>query len=186
LAVPYLSTDLDATLPASLLLSRDLPSGGLAPVQLALGAVFVTLLVAATLTDLERRVIPNTVLAWGALAGVGIAVLADPGSLPERSIAALGAGGFLLAPALAYPAGMGMGDVKLAAVMGLYLGRAVAPALIVAFAAGALYGLALIAREGAAARKRAVPFGPFLAFGGVVALLSGGALINAYAQCFTN
>ena len=67
-----------------------------------------------------------------------------------------------------YPRGMGMGDVKLAAVMGLFLGRAVAPALLIGFAAGAIYGVALIARAGPEARKQAVPFGPFLALGGVV------------------
>jgi leader peptidase (prepilin peptidase)/N-methyltransferase len=79
---------------------------------------------------------------------------------------------------------MGMGDVKLAAVMGLYLGRSVAPALLVAFAAGSVFGLAMIARHGASARKQAVPFGPFLALGGVVGLLAGSQIVDWYLGTF--
>lgn len=151
---------------------------------LALGLVFVTMLVAITLTDLERRIIPNKILIAGALAALAIAAVADPGSLPERAIAAAAAGGLLLAAALAYPRGMGLGDVKLAATMGLFLGRDVAPALFVALLAGSLVGLALIARHGTEARKRAIPFGPFLALGGVVGLLSGNELIEWYLGTF--
>ncbi len=152
--------------------------------ELALGLCFCALLVVITLTDLERRIIPNAVLLGGAVLGVAIAAATDPSSLPERAIAAAGAGGFLLVVALAYPRGMGMGDVKLAAVMGLYLGRAVVPALAVAVAAGALVGLVLLAREGSSARKRAVPFGPFLALGGVVGLLAGDQLLDWYLDTF--
>jgi leader peptidase (prepilin peptidase)/N-methyltransferase len=150
----------------------------------ALGLAFVTMLVAITLTDLERRIIPNEILLVGTVAGVALAALADPGSLPERAIAAAAAGGLLFAIVLAYPRGMGLGDVKLAAVMGLYLGRSVGPALLIAFAAGSLVGLALIARHGAAARKRAVPFGPFLAFGGMIGLLAGDQLVDWYLGTF--
>jgi leader peptidase (prepilin peptidase)/N-methyltransferase len=89
-----------------------------------------------------------------------------------------------LLAALAYSGGMGMGDVKLGAVMGLYLGRAVAAALLVGFAAGALVGIALLVRYGASARKRAVPFGPFLALGGVVGLLVGDELVDWYLDTF--
>ena len=106
----------------------------------------------------------------------------DPGSLPERLIAAVGAGGLLLIIGLAYPRGMGMGDVKLAAVMGLYLGSAVAPALFVGVLSGAVVGLALMAARGSGARKLAVPFGPFLALGGVVALLAGDQLIDCVPE----
>jgi len=90
----------------------------------------------------------------------------------------------LFAAALAYPRGMGLGDVKLAATMGLFLGRDVGPAILVALLAGSLAGLAMIARDGAAARKRAIPFGPFLALGGVVGLLAGGQLIDWYLSTF--
>jgi len=156
------------------------------PAQLAMGLVFVATLAAITLTDLERRIIPNRILLASAIAGLAIAAIADPGSLPERVIAAVGAGGLLLLTALAYPKGMGMGDVKLAALMGLYLGRAVAPALLVGFLAGALVGVGLLLREGAAARKRGVPFGPFLALGGVVGLLAGNELLDWYLSTFLN
>jgi leader peptidase (prepilin peptidase) / N-methyltransferase len=154
------------------------------PAELALGLVFVTMLAAVTLTDLERRVIPNVVLAAGALAGAGLVWAAYPDSLAEHAIAAAAAGGGLFVVAIAYPRGMGMGDVKLAAVMGLYLGRAVAPALLIAFAVGALVGVGLILRHGTAARKRAIPFGPFLALGGVAALFVGDVLVDDYLDTF--
>jgi leader peptidase (prepilin peptidase) / N-methyltransferase len=154
------------------------------PGEVALGLVFVTMLTAVTLTDLERRIIPNKILLVGAVLAVAIAAVADPSSLPERAIAAAAAGGLLFAAALAYPRGMGLGDVKLAATMGLFLGRNVAPAILVALLAGALVGLGMIARDGAAARKRAIPFGPFLALGGVVGLLAGDQLVDWYLGIF--
>jgi len=154
------------------------------PAQLVLGLVFVATLAAITLTDLELRIIPNKVLIVSAFAGIALAAALDASSLPERAIAAVAAGGLLFAVALAYPRGMGMGDVKLAAVMGLYLGRSVAPALLIGFAAGSLFGLALIARHGAAARKQAVPFGPFLALGGVIGLLAGDQIVDWYLSAF--
>jgi leader peptidase (prepilin peptidase) / N-methyltransferase len=150
------------------------------PAEVALGLVFVTTLMAITLTDLERRIIPNKILIVAAVLGVAIAAIGDPGSLPERAIAAVAAGGLLFLAALAYPRGMGMGDVKLAAVMGLFLGRNVAPAILVALLAGSLVGLAMIVRHGTAARKRAIPFGPFLALGGFVGMLAGEALLDLY------
>jgi len=154
------------------------------PTQLVLGLAFVATLAAITLTDLELRLIPNKILTVSAAVGFVLAAALDPGSLPERAIATIAAGGLLLAVALACPRGMGLGDVKLAAVMGLYLGRSVAPALFVALLAGSLVGLALIVRHGAAARKQAIPFGPFLALGGVVGLLAGEELIDWYLGAF--
>ena len=154
------------------------------PAELILGLVFVATLAAITLTDLELRIIPNKVLIVSAVAGVALAAALDPSSLPERAIAAAAAGGLLFAVALAYPRGMGLGDVKLAAVMGLYLGRSVAPALLIGFLAGSVFGLALIARKGAAARKQALPFGPFLALGGVIGLLAGDQIVDWYLGTF--
>jgi leader peptidase (prepilin peptidase)/N-methyltransferase len=154
------------------------------PWEIALGLVFVTTLAAVTLTDLERRIIPNKILVVAAVLGVGIAVVTDSGSLPERMVAAIAAGGLLLAAALAYPRGMGLGDVKLAATMGIFLGRDVAPAILIALLAGSFVGLALIARHGAEARKQAIPFGPFLALGGVVGLLVGEELVDWYLGTF--
>ncbi len=154
------------------------------PGEVALGLVFVTVLLAVTLTDLERRIVPNKILIVGAVLAVAIAVVTDPGSLPERAISAVAAGGLLFLVALAYPKGMGLGDVKLAATMGLFLGRNVAPAIFVALLAGAAVGLAMIALEGASARKRAIPFAPFLALGGVVGLLAGDQLVDWYLGTF--
>ncbi|HEX6752099.1 MAG TPA: prepilin peptidase [Solirubrobacterales bacterium] len=154
------------------------------PWEVALGLVFVTVLAAVTLTDLERRIIPNKILIVAAALAVAIAAAGDPGSLPERAIAAAAAGGLLFAAALAYPRGMGLGDVKLAATMGLFLGRNVAPAILVALLAGSLVGVAMIARDGAGARKKAIPFGPFLALGGVVGLLLGDQMVDWYLGTF--
>jgi leader peptidase (prepilin peptidase)/N-methyltransferase len=155
------------------------------PAQLILGLAFVSTLLAVTVTDLEQRLIPNRILLVSALIGVGIAAVADPASLPERAAAAVAAGGLLLLAALAYPHGMGMGDVKLAAVMGIYLGTSVAPALFVAFLLGSVVGLVLVARRGPAARKQALPFGPFLALGGLAGLLAGPEIIAWYLGTFS-
>lgn len=150
------------------------------PAEAAIGLVFVAMLAVVTLTDLERRTIPNKALLAGAILCVAIAAPTDPGGLPERAIAGAGAGGVFFLVALAYPRGMGLGDVKLAATMGLFLGRAVAPAILAALLAGSLVGLALILRHGSGARKMAIPFGPFLALGGIVGLLAGDQLIDLY------
>lgn len=148
--------------------------------EAAIGLVFVAMLAVITLTDLEQRIIPNKVLIAGAVLCVLIAAPTDPAGMPERAIAAIAAGGLFFLVALAYPAGMGLGDVKLAATMGLFLGRAVAPAILAALLIGSIVGLALIARHGAGARKMAIPFGPFLALGGVIGLLAGDQLIDLY------
>jgi len=155
------------------------------PAQMAMGLVLVTALMAVTITDLERRIIPNKILLVTMVVGVAIAAIFDPSSLPERAIAAAAAGGLLFLAALAYPRGMGLGDVKLAAVMGFFLGRNVAPALLTALIAGSVVGLALIAREGASARKKAIPFGPFLALGALVGLLAGNQLVDWYLGTFS-
>jgi leader peptidase (prepilin peptidase) / N-methyltransferase len=149
-----------------------------------LGLGFVALLVPVAFIDLEHGIIPNRLLLPGAAAGITLTALAGPGALPEHLAAGAGAFGFLLLAAVAYPAGMGMGDVKLAGVMGLFLGVSVVPAMLVAFAAGTLVGIAIMAREGAKARKKGVPFGPFLALGGLVGLLAGPALIHVYTHTF--
>lgn len=149
-----------------------------------LGLVLCVVLVVVTLTDLERRVIPNRVVLAGAIAGFAIVAMGDASALPDRAIAAAAAGGGLLLVTLAYPRGMGMGDVKLAAMMGIYLGRAVAPAMLIGFAVGALVGVAMIAKHGSTARKRAIPFGPFLALGGIVGLWRGDAIVDWYLDGF--
>jgi leader peptidase (prepilin peptidase)/N-methyltransferase len=121
----------------------------------------------------------------GTVVSVGLVLLTDPGALTEHLIAAAAAGGFLLVAALAYPSGMGMGDVKLAAVMGLFLGRNVAPAMFVAMITGSLVGAAIIAKKGAKeGRKTGIPFGPYLAFGGLVGLFAGDAIVDWYLDTF--
>jgi leader peptidase (prepilin peptidase)/N-methyltransferase len=141
--------------------------------------------VPAALIDLEHRIIPNKLTALGAVLALLIGLALDPAGEPERLIAGAAAGGFLLLAALAYPAGMGMGDVKLAAVLGLLLGRAVAPALLVALLCGALVGAAIIAHKGAReGRRTAVPFGPFLALGALVAVFAGQDMVQLYVNHF--
>ena len=150
-----------------------------------LGLALVLLLVPVTLIDLDHRIIPNKLMLVGTVVSVAIVLLAQPDSLTEHLIAAAGAGGFLLIAALAYPAGMGMGDVKLAAVMGLFLGRAVGPAMLVALVAGSVVGAVIIARKGAQeGRKTAIPFGPYLAFGGLVGLFLGDPIVEWYLHTF--
>jgi leader peptidase (prepilin peptidase) / N-methyltransferase len=149
------------------------------------GLALVLLLVPVTLIDLDHRIIPNRLMLVGAVVAPALVTLVSPDDLLEHVIAAVAAGAFFLIAVLAYPRGMGMGDVKLAAVLGLFLGRAVAPALFVALVSGTLVGALVMARKGVQeGRKTAVPFGPFLALGGVVALFAGDALVDWYVNTF--
>jgi leader peptidase (prepilin peptidase) / N-methyltransferase len=148
---------------------------------IALSVTLILLLVPAAAIDLEHRIIPNRITGLGAVLGLALGLALDPAGEPERLIAAAAAGGFLLAAALAYPGGMGMGDVKLVGVMGLYLGRAVAPALFIALICGVVAGLAVMSAKGVKqGRKTAVPFGPFLSLGAIVAIFAGNALLDVY------
>jgi len=150
-----------------------------------LGLAFVAALIPIALIDLEHRLIPNLITLPAAIAAPVILALTHPDKLPEFLIAGTAAAGFLLLALLAYPRGMGMGDVKLAGVMGLYLGRSVAPAMLIAVLAGTIVGAIIIARKGVAAgRKTAVPFGPFLALGGLVGLFAGPAIADWYVDSF--
>jgi leader peptidase (prepilin peptidase)/N-methyltransferase len=145
---------------------------------------FATMLAAVALIDLDHHIIPNKILLPAAVWGVISAAIVRLSDLPE--LLAWGAGAFavLLLIALIYPAGMGMGDVKLAGVMGLYLGNAVLPAFLVAFLSGSVVGVTMIARHGSGARKMGVPFGPFLALGGLIGLLVGPELVDLYRDNF--
>jgi leader peptidase (prepilin peptidase)/N-methyltransferase len=152
---------------------------------IALSVVLILLVVPAALIDLEHRIIPNRITALGAILALVLGLALNPAGEPERLIAGAAAGGFLLLAALAYPGGMGMGDVKLAAVMGLFLGRAVAPAILIALLCGVLVGAVVIARKGAGeGRKTAIPFGPFLALGALVAVFAGQPLVEVYVNHF--
>ena len=145
---------------------------------------FVAALIALAGIDLDHRLLPNKIVyplaAWGVVA----VLIADRDDIVEHLVAGTGAFLFLFLAVLAYPRGMGMGDVKLAGAMGIYLGTSVIPALLVAFLSGSVVGIVIIAREGAAARKKAVPFGVFLALGGIVGVLAGPELIDVYETNF--
>ena len=145
---------------------------------------FAAMLIAVAAIDFDHRIVPNKILLPAAVWAVAASALVRPGDLPELAIAGAGAFAFLLIAALIRPGGMGLGDVKLAGVMGLYLGLSVIPALLFAFLSGSVVGIAMMARGGIGERKSAVPFSPFLALGGIVALLAGPELIELYTDRF--
>jgi leader peptidase (prepilin peptidase)/N-methyltransferase len=153
--------------------------------SVALSVALILIVVPAALIDIEHQIIPNSLTALGAALALVLGIALDPSGEPTRLIAGVGGGGFLLLAALAYPGGMGMGDVKLAGVMGLFLGSAVAPAIFIALLAGALLGGAILVRRGVqAGRKTKVPFGPFLAFGAVTATFVGADIVHLYVHHF--
>jgi leader peptidase (prepilin peptidase) / N-methyltransferase len=142
------------------------------------GAVFCGALVTISATDIERRIVPNRVVLPAAALVLALQLAWHP-SL-EWPAAGFGAALFLLLAALAYPGGMGMGDVKLALLLGVAVGRNVPIALMVGMVAALIPSLVLFARHGGAARKMAIPFAPFLALGGVVALFAGHTIVHWY------
>ena len=145
---------------------------------------FAAMLIVVAGIDLEHRIVPNKIMLPAAVFALGAGALLRLDELPELAVAGAGAFTFMLIAALAYPAGMGMGDVKLAGVMGLFLGMSVIPALLISFLAGTIVGIGVIAKHGAAGRKKGVPFAPFMALGGLVALLAGPELISLYVENF--
>jgi leader peptidase (prepilin peptidase)/N-methyltransferase len=168
-------------LASAVLLAACLVAFGLSLEALA-AAVFCAALVVVTATDLTHRIVPNLVVLPAAAIVCALMTAAEPS--PEWVIAGLGAAGFLLVVALAYPGGMGMGDVKLALLMGVALGRTVAVALPLGMVLALVPAIVLFARHGSGARKMAIPFAPFLALGSVIALFAGDALVHAYTSLF--
>ena len=144
----------------------------------AIASVFLAALVTVSATDLERRIIPNRVVVPAAVVVLVANTIVHPSV--EWVIAGIAASGFLLVAAIAYPGGMGMGDVKLAALLGFMLGRSVAVALLLGFIAALVPSIVLMVRHGRDARKMAIPLGPFLALGGVIALFAGGSVLHWY------
>ena len=144
----------------------------------AIAAFFGAVLVAVSAIDLEHRIIPNRIV----LPATVVVLVANSARdlSPEWALAALAGSGFLFAAAVAYPAGMGMGDVKLALLMGAALGRTVSVALMVGMLAALVPSVVLLVRHGSKARKMGVPFGPFLAIGSVAALFWGHEILHAY------
>jgi leader peptidase (prepilin peptidase)/N-methyltransferase len=152
---------------------------------LVMGLVLVAFLVPIALIDMEHRIIPNRLTLPAAVIGLVLGTALDPGGEVERLIAGVAGAAVLGIPSLINPKAMGLGDAKLVGVMGLYLGAAVAPAFLVALVVGTAIGIAIVARVGMSkGRKTAVPFGPFLALGGVVGVLAGNELISLYLSAF--
>jgi leader peptidase (prepilin peptidase)/N-methyltransferase len=141
----------------------------------ALVAVFfVGVLVVVSVVDVRRRIIPNRIVLPAAAIVLAARTIVHPSVV--WLAAGAGAAAFLLAAAVVRPGGMGMGDVKLALLLGVAVGRTVPLALVVALVAAALPSVAILVRHGVRGRTMGIPFAPFLALGGVVALLAGAPL----------
>jgi leader peptidase (prepilin peptidase)/N-methyltransferase len=166
----------------ALLVAACVLTFGLTPDAL-LAACFCAVLVAVSAIDLEHRIIPNAIVLPAAALVLVANTLLHPGL--EWLLAALGCSAFLFLAVLAYPVGMGMGDVKLALLLGAALGRAGPVALMLGMLAALVPVAFLFARHGKAARKMAIPFGPFLAVGGVVALFFGDHLLDLYLDTWS-
>ena len=150
--------------------------------EAALASFFCAVLVAISAIDLEHRIVPNRIVIPATAVLLPLHTFVDPS--PQWVVGALAASLFLFLAVLAYPAGMGMGDVKLALLMGAMLGKTVGVALMVGMIAALVPAAFLLARHGSAARKMGIPFAPFLAFGSLVALFFGEQLLDAYLSLF--
>lgn len=152
---------------------------------LVLGLVLTTFLIPIAFIDLDVQRIPNALTLPAAVLAVVLGTALDPGGEVERLIAGAAAALFLGIPAFINPRGMGMGDAKLTGVMGLYLGAEVAPAILIGLLAGVVASVVIVARVGMGeARRTRIPFGPFLALGGVTAVLVGAPIIDWYTSTF--
>jgi leader peptidase (prepilin peptidase) / N-methyltransferase len=148
------------------------------PAEAVIGAAGCVVLAAVTATDLERRIVPNRIVLPATVVALLAQTVRDPGV--EWLLACLVAGGLLFLAAVAYPAGMGMGDVKLAAFLGAWLGWDVFAALFIGILAALVPAVVILVKHGRAGRKMGIPFAPFLALGGVVALFAGGPILDWY------
>ena len=146
--------------------------------EAAVAALFCVVLVTLSASDLRHRLVPNVIVLPAAAVVLAARTALDPSV--EWAAGALGASLFLFLAVLAYPKGMGMGDVKLALLLGAMLGRTVPVALMLGMLAALVPSVVLLARHGSAARKMAIPFAPFLSLGGVVALFAGERILDAY------
>lgn len=147
-------------------------------------AYFCAALVVLSAIDAERRILPDLIVlpSWAIVLTAQIALY--PEDTLEWVAGSLGASLFLFLALVAYPRGMGMGDVKLALLLGAMLGKAVSVGLMVGMLSALVFSTVLFAQHGLAARKMAIPFGPFLAFGALVALFAGDAVLSAYLGLF--
>jgi leader peptidase (prepilin peptidase) / N-methyltransferase len=141
-------------------------------------AFYCVVLVVLAAIDVEQRIIPNKIVVPASVIVLAAQTAIDPSV--EWVVAGFAAAAFFLLAALAYPGGMGMGDVKLALLLGAMLGRGVAAAVMIALVASIVPSVAILVRHGSAGRKMGIPFAPFLALGGAVALFAGRRLVNAW------
>jgi leader peptidase (prepilin peptidase) / N-methyltransferase len=141
-------------------------------------AIFCIALVAISAIDIERRIVPNRIVLPATVVVLALMLAWRPSV--EWPAAGFGAALFLFLAALAYPSGMGMGDVKLALLLGVAVGRSVPVAVFVGMLAALVPSTVLFARHGAAARKMGIPFAPFLGLGGIVALFAGDSVVHWY------
>lgn len=150
--------------------------------EVALAAGFCAVLVALSAIDIQLRIVPNRIVLPAAAAALVLHTVIDPS--PAWVVSAVAAAGFLFVVVLAYPKGLGMGDVKLALLLGAVLGASVSVALMLGLFAALVPAAVLVSRHGAAARKMGVPLVPFLALGAVVALFAGDRILDAYLALF--
>jgi prepilin signal peptidase PulO-like enzyme (type II secretory pathway) len=136
-----------------------------------IGAGFVATLVVLAAIDLRYGLLPNRIVVPAGAAVLFLQISFYPGDAVEWIAAAFAAAGFLLLPSLINASGIGMGDVKLAFMLGAMLGGAVIGALLLAFLSIWPIAIYLFAKHGWAARKQSLPLGPSLAFGSIVVLL---------------
>ncbi len=146
--------------------------------RVAVAAAFAATLVLLSAIDVELRIVPNRIVVPAALVALAAQTAIDPSV--EWLVAGLAAAAFFLVAALARPGGMGMGDVKLALLLGAMLGRGVLAAIAIALAASFVPAVAILLRHGSRGRKMGIPFAPFLALGGAVALFAGRRIVDAY------
>jgi leader peptidase (prepilin peptidase) / N-methyltransferase len=152
--------------------------------EAVVAAYFCAALVVLSAIDAERRILPDLIVLPSFALVLGAQIALDPGRWVEFVGSALGASLFLFLALVAYPRGMGMGDVKLALLLGAGLGKLVGVGLMVGMLSALGASTVLFARHGLAARRMAIPFGPFLAFGAIVALFFGQPLLDGYLDLF--
>jgi leader peptidase (prepilin peptidase)/N-methyltransferase len=174
--------DLAIELTTALLLVACVLEFGLS-LRTAAAAIACGTFVVVTATDIERRIVPNRVVLPAAAAVLVLDTVWHPS--PVWAIGAFGLAGFLFVAAVAYPGGMGMGDVKLALLIGALLGRTTPVAFMLTLLLSLVPTVFLIARHGRGVRRLAIPFAPFLAAGAVISLFAGDAILNAYLHHLT-
>ena len=137
------------------------------------GAVFCPALILLAAIDLKHRLLPNAIVLPACLAVGLIVAVSTPGDFLAHFLAGLALGGFFFAFAAFFPGSLGMGDAKLGFLLGLALGAKTLGATLIAFAGLLVAALYILATRGASARKDSIPFGPFLALGGILGFFLG-------------